>query len=183
MKKEVPHRKGNQRSRRNDVDIEARKSKRKIISDIHLHHEHQAHLMMIQMRVKVEAMRTRKAQIPDLGWVQMISTNTAYLQIWHNTPMLIHSDTYIKEADVIKTALIKNPVPENINPVKALDDFVRDIVKDKKKQKNLNFDNDLAKFQGQTRSVMGPLSNTWTAVGSAILSHEYSVEVDLKEIQ
>ena len=34
-------------------------------------------------------------------------------------------DTYIKEADLIKTVLIKNPVLENINPVKTLDDFVK----------------------------------------------------------
>ena len=26
-------------------------------------------------------------------------------------------DAYIKEADLIKAVLIKNPVPENINPV------------------------------------------------------------------
>ena len=29
MKKEVPHRKGDQKSRRNDIDLEARKTKRK----------------------------------------------------------------------------------------------------------------------------------------------------------
>ena len=45
----------------------------------------------------------------------------------------VNFDTYIKEADLIKVALIKNPVPKNINPVKTLDDFVKDILKDKKK--------------------------------------------------
>ena len=34
----------------------------------------------------------------------------------------VNFDTYIKEADLIKAALIKNPVPENINPVKTLDE-------------------------------------------------------------
>ena len=48
-------------------------------------------------------------------------------------------DTYIKEADLIKAVLSKNPVPENINPVKILHDFVKDILKDKWKQKDLNF--------------------------------------------
>ena len=42
-------------------------------------------------------------------------------------------------ADLIKAVLIKNLVPENINPVKTLDDFVKDILKDKKKQKDLDF--------------------------------------------
>ena len=45
----------------------------------------------------------------------------------------VNFDTYIKEADLIKAALIKNPVPENISPVKTLDDFVKYILKDKKK--------------------------------------------------
>ena len=34
----------------------------------------------------------------------------------------VNFDTYIKEADLIKAVLIKNPVPENINPVKSLDE-------------------------------------------------------------
>ena len=59
----------------------------------------------------------------------------------------VNFDTYIKEADLIKAVLIKNPVPENINPVKTLDDFVKDILKDKKKQKDLDFDNALEKFR------------------------------------
>ena len=59
----------------------------------------------------------------------------------------VNLDTYIKEADLIKAVLIKNPVPENINPVKTLDDFVKDILKDKKKQKDLDFDNALEKFR------------------------------------
>ena len=41
MKKEVPQRKGDQKSRRNDIDLEARKTKAKSIGDIHLRHHHQ----------------------------------------------------------------------------------------------------------------------------------------------
>lgn len=93
----------------------------------------------------------------------------------------VNFDTYIKVADLKKAALIKNPVPENINAVKTLDDFVKDIFKDKKKLKDLDFDNVLAKIQSQNRSIMGSLSNIWTAAGSARLSQEYSVNVDLKK--
>ena len=60
----------------------------------------------------------------------------------------VNFDTYIKEAGLIKAFLIKNPVPENINPVKTLDDFVKNILKDKKKQKDLEFDNVLEKIKG-----------------------------------
>ena len=90
MKKEVPHREGDQKKRKNDIDLEARKTKRKNIGDIHLHHHHQVHLMTILMRINIETMRAWKARIPDLGWfLRRISTNTAYLQIWPNTPTLI----------------------------------------------------------------------------------------------
>ena len=61
----------------------------------------------------------------------------------------VNFDTYIKETDLIKAVLITNPVPENINPVETLDDFVKDILKDKKKLKNLDFDNVLEKIQGR----------------------------------
>ena len=67
--------------------------------------------------------------------------------------------------------------------MKTLDDFAKDILNDKKKQKDLNFDNVLEKSQGRNRSVTGPLSKIWTAAESARLSQEDSVEVDLKEIQ
>ena len=95
----------------------------------------------------------------------------------------VNFDTYIKEADLIKAALIKNPVPENISPVKTLDDFVKYILEDKKKQKDLDFDDVLEKIQRRQQSVMGPLSNIWTAVESARLSQEDSVEVDLNEFR
>ena len=90
MKKEFLHQKGDQKSLRNNIDLEARKTKIKSVGDIHLHHHHEAHLMTILMRVNIETLRARKAQIPDLGWfLSRISTNTAYLQIWPNTSTLI----------------------------------------------------------------------------------------------
>ena len=85
-----PSPKRHSKSRRNDVDLETREPNRKSIRNIHPYHHHQAHLMTILIREKIKAMRARKAQIPDLGWfLRRISTNTAYLQIWQSTPMLI----------------------------------------------------------------------------------------------
>ena len=60
----------------------------------------------------------------------------------------INFNTYIKEADLIKAAITKNTLPENINPVKTLNDFVKDILKDNKKQKDLDFDNVFENIQG-----------------------------------
>ena len=92
-------------------------------------------------------------------------------------------ETYIWETDLIKAVLIKTPVPENINHVKTLDDFVKNILKDKKKLKDLNFCKILEKNQGRNRWVMGSLSKIWTAVEWARLSQDDSAEADLKEIQ
>ena len=85
-----PSPKKQSKSRRNDIDLEARKTKRKSIGDIHLRHHHEAHLMTILMRLNIEILGARKVKIIDLGWFLMrISTNTSYLQIWLNTPTLI----------------------------------------------------------------------------------------------
>ena len=182
MKKDVPHRRSNKKSRRNDIDLEARKTKRKSIGDIHLRHHNEAHLMTILMRVNKNI---GGKESTDYRF-RVVSDEDQYKYILPPDMAQytnVNFDTFIKEADLIRAILIKNPVPENINPVKALDDSVKDIYKDKKKQKDLDFDNVLEKFHGRNRSVMGPLSKIWTAVDSTRLSLEDSVEVDLKEIQ
>ena len=67
--------------------------------------------MTTLMTVNIEKKRARKAQIPNLGsLLRKISTNTVYLQMWPY-------DAFIKEGVLINAVLIKNPVPENINPV------------------------------------------------------------------
>ena len=70
----------------------------------------------------------------------------------------IHFETYVKEADLKQQILTKNPVPDNLDQVKKLDDFARDILKDKRKQKNLDMDSTFEKIQSKNAYVMGPLS-------------------------
>ena len=87
MKKDVPHRRSNKKSRRNDIDLEARKTKRKSIVDIHLRHHNEAHLMTILMRVNKniggkESTDYRFRVVSD-------EDQYNYLQIWPNTPTLI----------------------------------------------------------------------------------------------
>ena len=40
-------------------------------------------------------------------------------------------ETYLREADLKQQILTENPVPDNLDQVKKLDDFVRDILKAK----------------------------------------------------
>ena len=53
----------------------------------------------------------------------------------------------MKEADLKQQILIENPVPDNLDEVKKLDDFVYDILKDKRKQKDLGMIATLEKIQ------------------------------------
>ena len=46
----------------------------------------------------------------------------------------------MKEADLKQQILTENPVPDNLDQVKKLDNFVRDILKDKCRQKDLDMD-------------------------------------------
>ena len=44
-----------------------------------------------------------------------------------------HFETYVKEADLKQQILSENPMPDNLEQVKKLDNFVRNILKDKHK--------------------------------------------------
>ena len=51
-----------------------------------------------------------------------------------------HFETYVKEADIKQQVLVENPMPDNLEQVKKLNDFVHYILKGKYKQKDLNMD-------------------------------------------
>ena len=50
---------------------------------------------------------------------------------------------------------MENPVPDNLDQVKKLDDFVHHIFKDKHKQKDLDMDGTFEKIQLKNACVMG----------------------------
>ena len=52
---------------------------------------------------------------------------------------------------------MENPVPDNLDQVKKLNDFVRNILKDKHRQKDLDMDGTFEKIQSKNACVMGPL--------------------------
>ena len=73
-------------------------------------------------------------------------------------------ETYILEKEVKSSILLENPVPNNIDPVKKLDDVLKSILRDKNQSNDINFDNILEKIQGKVRDVMGPLSKLWLTI-------------------
>ena len=145
MNKEIPHRKGDQKSQRSNINIETRKRKKK-----HLRYSSSPSPSSSSNDDSDESKyRNSEGKKSTDSRFRVVSEEVQYkysLNLDMAQYANINFDTYIKEADLIKAILIKNPV-------KTLDDFVKDIPKDKKKQKNLNFDNVLEKIQGRNRSV------------------------------
>ena len=67
-------------------------------------------------------------------------------------------EEYIPEDSLKEAILCQNPVPGNLDNVKKLDDFLRDILKEKRKLNEQNIENVLEKFQRKPVDVMCPLS-------------------------
>ena len=57
-----------------------------------------------------------------------------------------NSENYISEKDVKEAILTKTPRPENLDPVKKLDDYLQELLKQKKRS------------QDKVLDIMGPLS-------------------------
>ena len=94
-----------------------------------------------------------------------------------------HFETYVKEAYLKQQILTENPVPDNLDQVKKLDDFVCDILKDKRTQKDLDMDSTFEKIQSKNACVMGPLSKLWMLVEEARRSKEKQIPIDLDNIR
>ena len=92
-------------------------------------------------------------------------------------------ETYVKEADLKQQILTENPVPDNLDQVKKLDDFVRDIWKDKHKQKDLDMGSTFEKIQSKNVSMMTLLSKLWMLVEEARRSKEKQIPIDLDNIR
>ena len=60
--------------------------------------------------------------------------------------------------------MIKTPRPENLDPVKKLDDYLQELLKQKKKPQDIAIDNTLEKVKDKVLDIMGPLSKLWVMV-------------------
>ena len=67
---------------------------------------------------------------------------------------------------------MENSMSDNLGQVKKLDDFVRDILKDKHRQKDLDIDVTPEKIERKNACMMGPLSKIWILVEEACRSKE-----------
>ena len=58
--------------------------------------------------------------------------------------------SYVKNNDIKQQILLTNPVPENLNNAKKLDEFVKDIRKGKHKQKDVDQDATVEESKAKT---------------------------------
>ena len=67
-------------------------------------------------------------------------------------------EEYAPEDSLKEAILCQNPVPDNLDNAWKLDDFLRDILNEKRKAYKKNIENVLEKLYQKTIDVMGPLS-------------------------
>ena len=93
-----------------------------------------------------------------------------------------NSEKYIPEKDVKEAILIKIPRPENLDPAKKLDDYLQELLKQKKRPQDIAIDNTLEKVQDKVLDMMGPLSKPWVIVeqvnSSSASGSSSTVEMD-----
>ena len=90
-------------------------------------------------------------------------------------------EEFIPEGDLKEAILTQSPVPENIDTVKKLDDFLKDLLKEKKKTNEQNLENIFEKLQNKTRDVTGPLAKLWKIREDAKQTVE-AVQISVNEL-
>jgi len=73
-------------------------------------------------------------------------------------------ETYVSDKEVKETVLLQNPCPGNLHPVRKMDDFLDDLMKDKKKA---DLESILERVQKKNLETMGPMARLWVAFDQA----------------
>ena len=73
-------------------------------------------------------------------------------------------ERYIPEKKIKEAILTRNPRPNNLVPVKKLDEYLHTLMKEKRKYQELTVEATLKKIQNRNLDVMGPLAKLWLAV-------------------
>ena len=60
--------------------------------------------------------------------------------------------------------MVKTPRPENLDPVKKLDNYLQVLLKQEKMPQDIVIDNTLEKVQDKVLDIMGPLSKLWVMI-------------------
>ena len=81
-----------------------------------------------------------------------------------------------------ETILCQNPVPDNLDNFEELDNFLRDILNEKRRINEQNIENVLEKLQRKTVDMMGSLSKLWNILEGAKGSEEDAVQISINDL-
>ena len=94
-----------------------------------------------------------------------------------------HFNKFIPEKNLQESILVENPVPFNLHPPRKMNEFMRDLIFEKRAGSlEVAADSNLVKLQQKLLDVMGPLSKVWNIVQKASNSCFEQIEVSLPEI-
>ena len=71
---------------------------------------------------------------------------------------------------------------ENMNTVKKLDDFLKDLLKENKKTNEQNLENIFEKLQNKTRDVMGPQAKLLKILEDTKQAQDEAVQISVNEL-
>ena len=91
--------------------------------------------------------------------------------------------SYVKNTDIKQQILLTNPIPESLNKSKKLDELVKDILKEKHKQKDVDQGALFERIQCKNINFMRPLSKLWLLIQHAFSSLEEEVPIELNKVK
>ena len=94
----------------------------------------------------------------------------------------LHLNEFIPESTLKEAVLLESPVPDNINEVKVLDDYIKESLKDRNQKSTLFLDNIYERLQKKNSEVMGPLSKVWWAIDQAKSSKDDNVLMPVSDL-
>ena len=89
---------------------------------------------------------------------------------------------YTPEKVLQVSIMNKNPIPRNVHPPKKMDDFMKELLLEKRNHFEIMSDTNLVKLQQKLLDVIGPLSKIWTTAESAKTSQDEQVVVSLGDM-
>ena len=91
-------------------------------------------------------------------------------------------EEFIPEGDLKEAILTQSPLTENMNFVKKIDDFLKDLLKENKKTNEQNLENVFEKLQNKTRDVMDPQAKLLKILEDAKQAQGETVQISANEL-
>jgi len=86
-------------------------------------------------------------------------------------------NSYIPDATIKESILDLNPVPTNIRQSFVLDEFLRELLEDNNRSKELSNDDILDKIQKRVINILGPLSCIWHNLESVPINEDNETSI------